>query len=139
MAQVGRIEEIEVFLAAAEKGSLSAAARDLKLTPSAVSKQIARLEARLGVRLLNRTTRRLVLTPEGDRYCRACRQLVEDLDGLERGLARAAEAPAGDLRVTCSVPFGVHQVVPLVPEFLERYPGVRLTLSLSFEAGGRRG
>jgi DNA-binding transcriptional LysR family regulator len=100
------------------------------MTPSAVSKLVARLEARLGVRLIHRSTRALQLTPEGVTfYERSVRVLVE-LDEAERGAATSAE-PQGRLRVNASVPFGTQVLLPLVPRFLARHPAVCLDIVLT--------
>ena len=124
----------------AQEGSLSAAARRLRLTPSSVSRLVARTEARLGVRLLLRTTRRLRLTAEGEVYARAARRILADLDDTEGGIADQA-APRGLLRVSVALAYGRLVVVPLLGEFLRRYPDIKLDIELSDQladvAGGR--
>ncbi|WP_313532855.1 LysR family transcriptional regulator, partial [Shinella sp.] len=87
-----RTGEMDVFVAAAETGSFSAAARLLKLTPSAVSKLVTRIEDRLGTRLLVRTTRSLLLTPEGETYLARARRVLAEIDEMERLVARGAQA-----------------------------------------------
>lgn len=129
-AWLGRSGEIEVLLRVAEAGSLSAAARSLGLTPSGVSRVVARLEARLGARLILRTTRRLALTPEGEAYCEAGRKILADLDEAEREIADGGDL-RGRLRVNASLPFGSRKIVPLLPEFLALHPHVRIDLHLS--------
>ena len=135
-----RTAELEAFLAVAQEGSLSAAARRLGLTPSSVSRIVARTEARLGVRLLLRTTRRLKLTAEGEVYARAARRILADLDETEGGIADQA-APRGLLRVSMALAYGRLVVVPLLGEFLRRYPDIKLDIELSDRivdvAGGR--
>ena len=135
-----RIAELEAFLAVAQAGSLSAAARRLGLTPSSVSRIVARTEARLGVRLLLRTTRRLQLTAEGEVYLRAAGRILADLDETEGGIADQA-APRGLLRVSAALAYGRMVVVPLLGEFLRRYPEIKLDIELSDRivdiAGGR--
>jgi DNA-binding transcriptional LysR family regulator len=122
---------MEVFVRVVEAGGFTAAARALGMTPSAVSKLVARLEDRLKARLFRRTTRQLSLTEAGEAFHRHASRIVADIADAERAVARLGDAPRGLLRVTAAVTFGLHQVQPLVPEFLERYPEIRLELSLS--------
>lgn len=128
---VNRAGEMEVFVRAVELGSYSAAARDLGLTPSAVSKLVSRIEDRLGARLVLRSTRGLQLTPEGEAYFDRASRIVADIDETERAVSSGAMAPRGPLRVNCNIPFGTHQVIPLLPDFLLRYPGMTIDLSLT--------
>jgi DNA-binding transcriptional LysR family regulator len=127
----GRISEIEVFVRVVETGSFSAAAEALRLSPSAVSKIVARIEARLGLPLAIRSTRTLRLTAEGEDYFLRGKQILADVDSLERGVRESAGQIAGTLRVSCNVPFGLHKVSPLLPEFLAAYPEISLEYSLS--------
>jgi DNA-binding transcriptional LysR family regulator len=127
---VNRSGEMEVFVRVVELGGFSAAARAFRMTPSAVSKLVARLEARLGVRLLNRSTRSLQLTPEGAAFHERARGVLAELDDAERSAASGA-TPAGKLRVNTNLPFGHHFLLPLVPEFLARYPQVTLDIVLT--------
>src|SRR5262245_30065767 len=126
-----RTGEIEGFLRTVQEGSFAAAAKALRLTPSAVSRSVARLEARLGVRLLLRTTRSLTMTAEGERFRARAAAILNDLEELERTFATDRAEPRGRLRVSVSVPFGLHRVLPVLPEFLARYPGIVVDLSLS--------
>lgn len=127
-----RAGEMEAFALAAELGSFSAAGRRLGLSPSAVSKLVARVEDRLGARLLLRSTRALRLTPEGEAYLARAQHILAEIDAAERAVASGAGAvPRGKLRVSASVGFGVSCVVPLVPAFLALHPAVQLDLSLS--------
>ncbi|MDG4883298.1 LysR family transcriptional regulator [Mesorhizobium sp. WSM4884] len=121
--EINRSGEIEVFVRVVEAGSFSAAARALRMTPSAVSKLIARLEARLGARLLGRSTRRLQLTPEGVAFHDSGVRILADMDAAEREAAAGA-APRGRLRVNSYVPFGQHRLMALLPRFLEKYPEI---------------
>ncbi len=130
--EVNRFGEMEVFARVVELGGFSPAARALRMTPSAVSKLIARLEARLGARLFNRSTRQLQLTPEGCAFYERSVRLLADLDEAERGVASAG-APRGRLRVNTNVPFGDHFLLPLVPAFLARYPEITLDIVLTDE------
>ncbi|WGF88131.1 LysR family transcriptional regulator [Marinivivus vitaminiproducens] len=127
---VNRAHEIEVFVRVVERGGFSAAARALGMTPSAVSKLVARLEARLGARLLNRSTRKLELTPEGALFHDRGRRILAEIDSAEREAAFDA-TPRGRLRVNANVPFGMHHLLPLVPGFLAAHPGVTLDLVLT--------
>ena len=129
---VNRFAEMEVFVRAVELGGFSAAARALGMTPSAVSKLVARLEARLGVRLLNRSTRKLQLTAEGGAFHDRSVRLLADLAEAERGTA-ANDTPRGRLSVNANVPFGEAALLPLVPAFLERYPEIALDIVLTDE------
>jgi DNA-binding transcriptional LysR family regulator len=122
---------MEVFVRAVELGSFSAAARNLRLTPSAISKLITRMEDRLGVRLVLRSTRSLQLTPEGEALFDRAARIVGDIEEAERTVSSGADQPRGPLRVNANIPFATHCVIPLVPAFLARYPGVTLDLSLT--------
>ncbi|MEN3746426.1 LysR family transcriptional regulator [Sphingomonas sp. HF-S3] len=128
--RIDRASEMEVFAAIVERGSFSAAARLLGLTPSAISRVVARLESRLGVRLLSRTTRALALTPEGEAYHRSALRILRDIDETERSVADQA-APRGRLRVSATLGHSRKILIPLIPEFLDRYPGIQLDLSLT--------
>ena len=123
--------QMTVFVRAVDAGSFSAAGRALQMTPSAVSKQVSRLEQRLQVRLVNRTTRRLSLTAEGQTFYERSVRILADIDGLERALTELHDKPRGTFRVTATTGFTKHQVVPLIPEFLERYPEVSVQLELN--------
>ncbi|WP_262271993.1 MULTISPECIES: LysR family transcriptional regulator [Microvirga] len=127
---VNRSGEMEVFVRAVELGGFSAAARALRMTPSAVSKLVARLESRLGARLVNRSTRKLQLTPEGAAFYDRAVRVLADLDEAERSAAAGA-APRGRLRVNTSVPFGTHRLIPLLPGFLARHPEVSVEVTLT--------
>lgn len=126
----GRSGEMAVFAAVMDHGSLSGAARSLGLTPSAVSRVLARVEARLGVRLLIRTTRSLSATAEGHAYLRAARRVLAELAEVEGSIADQA-SPRGRVRVTTSLAYGRLHVVPLLGAFASRYPGILVDLNLS--------
>ncbi|MEQ8440846.1 MAG: LysR family transcriptional regulator [Alphaproteobacteria bacterium] len=126
-----RAGEMSVFAKVVEEGSFSSAARALKLTPSAVSKQIGRLEDRLGVRLLNRTTRQLSATEEGEAFYQRCVRILTDMEEAELAVSQRHAWPRGTLRVNCGVAFGKHQISPMIPEFLERYPDVNVEMTLT--------
>ncbi|RWM25135.1 LysR family transcriptional regulator [Mesorhizobium sp.] len=127
---INRSGEIEVFVRVVEAGSFSAAARELRMTPSAVSKLIARLEARLGARLISRSTRKLQLTPEGAAFHDSGVRILADMAAAEREAAAGA-APRGRLRINSYVPFGQHRLMPLMPRFLERYPEISVEAVLT--------
>lgn len=116
---------LESFVRSAELGGFSAAARQLALTPAAISRNVATLERNLGVRLFHRSTRTLTLTEEGERFLAAIR---DDLDGLQAaiaGMATERGEPAGVLKVSLSPTFGLGYILPLLPAFLARHPAVR--------------
>src|ERR1700704_1907557 len=118
--------EMSVFERVIERGSLAAAAQDVGLSPSAVSKLILRLEQRLGVRLINRTTRRLALTAEGTTYLKRSREILAAIEAAETEIASARTSPRGDLRVHAPpVMIGDH-FGPALPEFLVRYPRITI-------------
>lgn len=119
------------FVRAVETGSFSAAARDIGLTPSALSKLVTRLEDRLGARLLHRTTRRLQLTAEGEAFYARARPILSAIDEAEAEVAQAGASPRGVLRLHCSSPFGMHQLAPAIPRFQERHPAVELDITIS--------
>lgn len=123
--------EMAVFVRAVESGGFSPAARALALTPSAVSKVVTRLEDRLGVRLLNRTTRSLSLTPEGEQYFTRAQRILAEIEQAEGEVTRARLAPRGLLRAHTSVAFGLHQLPPVLPEFVARYPEIELMLTVT--------
>lgn len=127
---VNRSGEMEVFTRVVELGGFSTAARALRMTPSAVSKLVARLESRLGTRLVNRSTRKLQLTPEGAAYYDRTVQILSDMEAAEREAAGGA-TPRGRVRVNCNVPFGHHYLLPLLPDFLARYPEITVDVALT--------
>lgn len=123
--------DLRTFVQVIERKGFSAAAEALGLTPSAVSKLVSRLEQRLGVRLLQRTTRRLTLTPEGEAYFTRARQIVADIEDMEAEVTRSRGMPRGRLRINTSSGFGVHQLSSALPDFLHRYPDVEVELSIA--------
>ena len=127
---INRSGEMEVFVRVVEQGGFSAAARLSRLTPSAVSKLMARLERRLGVRLLNRSTRRLQLTPEGAAFYASAVRILDEIAAAEQEAAAGA-APRGRLRVNTSVHFGMAHLLPLLPAFLERHPEMSVDVALT--------
>lgn len=131
LRDVNRSGEMEVFVAIVEAGSFSEAARRLDMSPSAVSKLTSRLEARLGTRLLNRSTRSIELTAEGERFHRESQCILEQMTALEDGLLHEMPRPTGDVRVNMNLPFGLQCVLDLLPGFLVCYPGIRLSVDLT--------
>ncbi len=127
-----RASDMEAFDAVVRAGSLSGAARVLGQTPSALSRILSRIEQRLGVRLLIRTTRALTLTPEGEAYHLAARRILADLAESEGAIADQA-APRGRLRVNVALAYGRLTVVPLLAAFVARYPRILVDISLSDE------
>ncbi|MEH3022543.1 MAG: LysR family transcriptional regulator [Pseudomonas oryzihabitans] len=132
MDLAGRSGEMSVFMQVVEAGSLSAAARALGLTPSAVSRSLARTEQRLGTRLLLRTTRAITLTAEGEAYLRAARRILADLAEVEEAIADQG-VPRGRLRVSAALGHGRMTIVPLVAQFSARYPQIVVDLALGDE------
>jgi DNA-binding transcriptional LysR family regulator len=126
-----RAGEMQVFVRVVEAGSFSEAARLLMMTPSTVSKLISRIEERLGVRLIERSTRRLSLTSEGRLYYARSGGLLNELDDIERELTLGAGHASGTVRINASVAFGVLGIEPLLPAFWEEHPDIVVDLSLS--------
>lgn len=123
--------EMMIFARAVEEGSFSAAARDLDLTPSAVSKQIRRLEDRLGARLFNRTTRRISLTEAGQAYYERCARIIQEIEEAEDAITALNENPRGRLRVAATVSFGRMEILPRINQYLERYPDINMEFELT--------
>jgi DNA-binding transcriptional LysR family regulator len=124
-----RSGEMEVFARVVQEGAFSAAARSLELTPSAVSKLIARLERRLGARLLTRTTRALTLTEEGEAYYQSVQRILQALDEADQHVSGGTVR--GRLRINASIPFGTMYIAPLIPDFLALHPALSIDLSLT--------
>ena len=123
--------DIALFLRVLDLGSISAAARSLDISVAVASQRLQKLEKRLGVRLLHRTTRRLHATAEGAVLAERGRVLVEDLEALTSELRQSGADVSGTLRMTVSASFGRQYLSPLLPEFLERHPRVRINVDLS--------
>jgi len=126
-----KLTEMEVYAAVIQRGGLSAAARELELTPSAVSKLIKRLENRLGVRLLNRTTRRLSTTEAGQQFYQRCLDILSAVEDAENTLSNYGQIAKGKLRINSTAGFARHQLLPILMEFQEEYPQLELELQLS--------
>lgn len=127
-----RIEDLNdlyLFAMVVEHGSFTAAGRAAGMTTSRVSRRIAGLEERLGVRLLHRTTRRLALTPIGERYYEHCRAMVAEADAAAEAIEQIRSSPRGRLRITCPVTLGQTAIGPIVAAFMQRYPEVQVSVS----------
>ncbi len=125
-----RLAATRVFVAVADAGSLSAAARQLAMPLTTVSRQLAALEGELGTRLLARTTRRLTLTEPGRHYLEDCRRILEDLDAADMRLTGERDEPQGQLAVTAPIVFGRLHVLPIVNAFLARHRRIDVRLFL---------
>jgi DNA-binding transcriptional LysR family regulator len=126
-----RLKQIESFVAVASKGSLTSAAHAEGVAPAVIGRRIDALEARLGVKLLVRTTRRITLTHEGSAYLENCQRVLTDLASAEASVSAGGVKASGHLRVTAPGGFGRRHVAPLVPRFLDQHPDVSLSLNLS--------
>lgn len=125
-----RLEAAGIFVEVAERGSFAEAARRLRRSPAAVTRAVADLEDRLGVRLLNRTTRAIGLTEAGSRFLIGARRLLTDFEEIERAAAGEGTAPRGELRITAPIVFGRLHVLPVLTEFLSHFPDVSAALTL---------
>lgn len=123
--------DLALFALVVRQGSLAGAAREMDLTPPAVSKRLAKLERRLGVRLLNRTTRRLTLTGEGEVYLAHARRILADIADMEARVSSSRDEPRGLLRINAPLGFGRAHVAPAVSAFAARYPEVEARLHLT--------
>lgn len=126
-------EQLSLFIEVARRGSFAAVARDRGTTPSSVSRVVATLEASLGARLFQRTTRAMALTEAGELYLARLPAILEQLESVREDAVSLHADPVGVLRVTASVAFGEVCLVPLLPEFAERFPRLTLELVLSDE------
>jgi len=125
-----KLQAMRAFVRVVESGSFSAVAREAKATQSSISKQVAALERALGAQLLSRTTRKLSLTEEGERYFEQVRRLVSEIEEAESGVRQGAQQLTGWLRVAASVGFGRLKLLPLVRTFLVQHPNVKIDLNL---------
>ena len=124
-----RWQAMRVFVRVAESGGFAAAARQLNISPPAVTRAVAALENRIGTRLLTRTTRSLMLTEAGGRYLEDCRRILADMEEAEALAAGAYATPSGTLTITAPVQFGRLYVLPAITDFLARYPAVGVSAS----------
>ncbi|HEY9100857.1 LysR family transcriptional regulator [Chitinimonas sp.] len=123
------LEELQAFAAIVDRGSATAAAAELGQTVSGISRALGRLEEKLATTLLNRTTRRMELTEEGQLFLARARTILASVEDAEEQLALRRQQPAGRLRVNAATPFMLHVIVPLVAKFRERYPLIELELN----------
>ncbi|UGQ44697.1 LysR family transcriptional regulator [Massilia endophytica] len=126
--------DLEFFVLLAKLGSLSAAARELGITPPAATRRLMTMEQRLGVRLANRSTRRVSLTSEGELYLVQATQILADIQAMEESVRSSRAAPKGLLRVNATLGFGRTTIAPLVSRFARRYPEVEVQLQLTDRA-----
>lgn len=126
-----RVNSMRVFVHAAQHGSLSAAARHLGMSAAMATKHVNALEARLGVKLFHRSTRRLRLTEAGSTYLEACQRILPEIDEAEALAASQRVKASGLLRMNLPLSFGTRFIAPLIPEFSRRHPEVRIELGLS--------
>jgi len=126
-----RITGMQVFLRVSSLGSLSAAARALGMSQTMATKHVAALEERLGIRLLNRTTRRMTLTEAGRRYRETAERVLLDLEESEAAIAADRLEARGTLRVNIPVSFGTREIAPLLPEFARAYPALTVEIGLN--------
>lgn len=125
------ISDMSVFARVVECANLTRAGRELRMTPGAVTKRLNKLEARLGVRLLNRTTRKIELTEAGNEYYEKAHIILGSISRLERSLSTLSEEPRGQLKITAPTLFGRIQICPLILQFQEQYPNIHVHLQLS--------
>ena len=125
-----KLRAMETFVRIVDRGSLTAAAESLSTSLPSVVRTLAALEAELGVRLLNRTTRRLSPTDEGREYFERCKRVLADIEETEAALSARRAAPKGRLRITAPVMFGRLRVAPLVAEFILKHPALQIELTL---------
>ena len=128
---IDRIKDINVFVHVADTKSFTIAAEQVGLSRSAVGKSVTRLEDRLGVRLLQRTTRSVSLTSEGAAFNERCVRILADLDEAEHAMLSHSQAPRGVLRLELPVSFGRLHVLPIVSQFMDKWPELIVTVSLS--------
>ena len=123
------LDELLAFRTVVDSGSITAAAEQLGQTVSGISRALGRLEEKLDTTLLNRTTRRLVLTEEGSNFLQRARAILASVDEAEEQMARRRQQPAGRLRVNAAMPYMLHVIVPLVPAFRQQFPQIELELN----------
>ena len=125
------LSAMKVYCSVVENDSLAGAARSLNVSPSVVSKQLSALEDRLGVRLLNRTTRRVSVTEVGSAYYERCKRIIADVDEAEIAVSRSHSAPRGLLKITAPSTFAHRHVTPHLPLFIDRYPEVEVLVQVN--------
>lgn len=128
---IDELSSMAIFARVIETGGFSTAARDLGVSKSLVSKEVSRLEDRLGVRLLNRTTRRLSLTEAGAAFYEGCQRVLSEAESAKEAVSHLASAPRGELKVNAPMSFGILHLGPALPEFLERFPELDVQMLLN--------
>jgi LysR family transcriptional regulator, regulator for bpeEF and oprC len=126
-----KLKSLVIFIRSAQYQSFSEAARQLSMSPSAVSRAVARLEEDLGIRLLQRTTRSLTLTEDGTKYFDRCGQLLDELEAVELEVKQSQSMPMGVLRLNLSIAIGKMYIAPRLPAFALQYPDLKLNVSFS--------
>jgi DNA-binding transcriptional LysR family regulator len=133
---MGHSNELALLVELVKAGSLTGAAREMGLTPAAVSKRLGQLETRLGVRLLNRTTRRISLTAEGEVYLEHARRILGDIEELDELIASSRDRPQGLLKVNAPLGFGRTYIAPVIAAFSHAHPEISVQLHLSDTPAG---
>lgn len=123
------IEELVAFITIVDTGSFVAAAEHLKQTPSGMSRSLTRLEAKLGVTLLERTTRKLKLTQEGQQFLIKARKILNELNAAEEDLQKSDQGTAGLIRIDSATPFVLHVIAPLMHKFRKSYPDIEIEIN----------
>eukprot|EP01031_Cornospumella_fuschlensis_P046790 gene46790-57298_t len=126
-----QLRAIKVFVRVIDEGSFAAAARALDLAPAVVTRLIAELEDHLGTRLLNRTTRRVTVTPDGAAYYERAMRLLSDLEELEGSMSQARVTPRGRIRIDVPGVVGREMIIPHLPDFYAKYPDIQIELGVS--------
>lgn len=126
-----RFEGMRLFVRVAEMGSFAAVAQQLDVARSVVTRQVAALEARLGTKLIARSTRRLSLTSAGARYLEQCREILGLVEAAEAGLTEDRQAPRGHIRIALPFSFGLRQLTPMLYDFMDAYPEITVELDFS--------
>jgi DNA-binding transcriptional LysR family regulator len=129
--KMDRLRAMEIFVQAVDAGSFSAASRNLNTSVASVTRYVAHLEERLGIRLIQRSSRKLSLTEGGSAYYTPCRQILDDLADADSEVGATAVQPTGVIKLSVPVSFGIHHLAPRWPDFLARYPDISLELSVT--------
>ncbi|MFT5720477.1 MAG: DNA-binding transcriptional LysR family regulator [Motiliproteus sp.] len=124
-----KLTSMLVFCRVATSGNFSKAARELRISPAMVTKHIASLEGLLGIRLLNRTTRKVSMTEAGESYLRLCQNLLSEIEEGESALSELSHHPSGTLKLTAPIDFGVLRLAPAIAGYLQRYPDVSIDIN----------
>lgn len=128
---MNRLSNMQLFLLVVKEGSFSAASRTLGITPSSVSRQISQLEEGLNARLFHRTTRKQSLTEAGNIYFEHAERIISDLDSAQQAVSSLTDKPSGNLHISVEADFALVYLAPILPNFLEQYPEVKVRISMS--------